>query len=49
MSPLRKGKKNSDVSANIRELMDSGRSQKQSVAIALRVAGKSRNKKRGKK
>lgn len=47
--PLRKGKSDKDVSANIRELMDSGRPQKQAVAIAMRVAGRSRNKKKGKK
>ena len=38
--PLKKGVKN--IGANIRELMATGRSQKQSVAIALRVAGKSK-------
>lgn len=35
--PLKKGRKN--IGANIRELMQTGRSKKQSVAIALRVAG----------
>lgn len=35
--PLKKGK--GYLGANIRELMATGRSQKQSVAIALRVAG----------
>jgi hypothetical protein len=34
--PLLKGKKN--IGANIRELMETGRTQKQSIAIALRVA-----------
>lgn len=34
--PLLKGKKN--IGANIRELMGTGRTQKQSIAIALRVA-----------
>jgi hypothetical protein len=34
--PLKKGK--SHISENIRELMETGRSQKQSVAIALKVA-----------
>ena len=38
--PLKKGKKN--IGYNIRELMSTGRSQKQSVAIAMRVAGKSK-------
>jgi len=46
MSPLKKGKSDKVVSANIRELMDSGRPQKQAVAIALDKAGKS---KKGKK
>lgn len=44
MSPLRKGKSKATVSANIRELRHSGRSQKQSVAIAMKKAGKSRKK-----
>ena len=35
--PLKKGKKN--MGANIRELMGTGRPQKQAVAIAERVAG----------
>lgn len=39
--PLRKGKSKKAISANIEELMSTGRSQKQSVAIALSVAGKS--------
>jgi hypothetical protein len=34
--PLLKGKKNTGV--NIRELMSTGRSQRQAVAIALRIA-----------
>jgi hypothetical protein len=38
--PLRKGKQN--IGANIRELMQTGRSRVQSVAIALKVAGKRR-------
>jgi hypothetical protein len=38
--PLKKGKKN--IGYNIRELMSTGRSYKQSVAIAMRVAGKSK-------
>ena len=44
--PLRKGKSKATISANIRELRHSGRPQRQSVAIAMRAAGKSRRKKR---
>ncbi len=40
--PLVKGSSNADVSRNVRELMSTGRDQRQSVAIALRVAGKSK-------
>jgi hypothetical protein len=47
MSPLIKGKSKKVISSNIKTEMASGKSQKQSVAIALSVAGKSR-KKRGK-
>ena len=42
--PLRKGKSRKVVSANIEELMKSGRKQAQAVAIALRTAGKSKRK-----
>jgi hypothetical protein len=38
--PLKKGKSKKIVSSNIKELMDSGRPQKQAVAIALDNAGK---------
>lgn len=44
--PLAKGKGQKAIGQNIRELKKSGRSQAQSVAIALKEAGKS---KRGKK
>ena len=47
--PLKKGKSNKVVSANIRELVKSGRKQKQAVAIALRVAGKARRRKRARR
>ena len=44
--PLKKGKSNKVVSENIRELKKAGHPQNQSVAIALKNAGKS---KKGKK
>ena len=44
--PLLKGKSDKVVSQNIRELMASGRPQKQAVAIALSNAGRS-NKGKG--
>lgn len=37
--PLKKGKSQETVAKNIRELIDSGHSQKQAIAIALRFAG----------
>jgi len=40
--PLKKGRAN--IGANIRELMHTGRTQKQSVAIAMRVAGMRKKK-----
>lgn len=43
--PLKKGKSKKVVSENIGELMNSGRPQKQSIAIALDKAGKSKNRK----
>lgn len=46
--PLKKGRSDKVVSSNIRELMTSGRPQKQAVAIALSKAGKS-NKPKAKK
>jgi hypothetical protein len=44
--PLRKGSSKKVVSENIRELMRSGRPQKQAVAIALDEAHKARKKKK---
>lgn len=41
--PLKKGKKN--IGKNIKTEMSHGKSQKQAIAIALSVAGKSKNKK----
>lgn len=43
--PLRRGSSKRVISANIRELVKSGRPQKQAVAIAFEKAGKSRKKK----
>ena len=40
--PLKKGKSDKVVSENIKELIKSGRDQKQAVAIALKQAGRSK-------
>jgi len=40
--PLKKGSSQKTISSNIRELMDTGRPQKQAVAIALNVAREAR-------
>jgi len=40
--PLKKGKTDEDVKANIRKLVREGYSRDQAVAIALRQAGRSR-------
>ena len=42
--PLKKGKSKQVVSENISELVNSGRPQKQAVAIALEEAGMSKRK-----
>lgn len=44
--PLAKGKSGKTVSGNISKLVHEGRPQKQAVAIAMNVAGKSRKRKR---
>lgn len=49
--PLRKGAKarsKKGISANIRSEVKSGKPQKQAVAIAMSLAGKSRKKRKGK-
>lgn len=46
--PLKKGKSNKVIGSNIKELESTGRSRKQSIAIALSEAGKSKPKKKGK-
>lgn len=43
--PLKKGKSDKVVSQNISTLMHEGRKQKQAIAIALSVAGKTKKPK----
>lgn len=45
--PLRKGSSRKTISANIREMVESGHPQRQAVAASLREADKSKRK-RGK-
>ena len=45
--PLKKGSSKKVVSSNIKELIHTGRPQKQAVAIALKTAGKSNRMSQG--
>lgn len=47
--PIKKGKSKKVISMNISEIMHSGKSQKQAIAIAMSATGKSRKKKKSKK
>ena len=47
--PLKKGYSKKSISSNIKAEMESGKPQKQAVAIALDVARRAKDKKKGKK
>lgn len=47
--PLKKGYSKKSISSNIKAEMESGKPQKQAVAIALDVARRAKAKKKGKK
>lgn len=47
--PLKKGKSDKAVSANISTLVHEGKPQKQAIAIAMSVAGKKKKKKKKEK
>jgi len=47
--PLKKGRSQAVISANIRELIKAGYPRDQAVAIAMDKAGKGKNKKKAKK